>query len=140
MAVMTAVCSNGGANMTINEKKSAILAELRSQVSDIVADLMKEHQGMAEYEKVRDNYHELAAQNITPWDDLTWDIDELEEELSDTPFNPDPETGWAGAEHDYIFQKLADKQEDAEEWADVFEHTFEDFWGRLEEAIYGEEG
>lgn len=125
--------------MTIAEKKSAILAELRSQVSDIVADLTKEHQGIADYEKIRDTYHELAAQNITPWDDLTWEIDELEEELSDTPFNRDSETGWAGLEYDAIFQKLTDKQEDAEEWADVFERTFEELWCKLDEAIYGEE-
>lgn len=66
------------------------------------------------------------------------EIDELEEELSDTPFNRDSETGWAGPEYDAIFQKLADKQEEAEEWADLFEEMFEEFWERLSEVIYGE--
>lgn len=125
--------------MTIAEKKSAILAELRSQVSDIVADLTKEHQGIADYEKVRDTYHELAAQNITPWDDLMWEINDLEEELSDTPFNRNSETGWAGLEYDAVYQKLEDMREDAEEWADLFERTFEELWCKLDEAIYGEE-
>lgn len=124
--------------MTIAEKKSAILAELRSQVSDIVADLTKEHQGIADYEKIHDRYHELAAQNITPWDDLTWEINELGEELSDTPFNRDSETGWAGPEYDAVYQKLEDMREEAEEWADVFEEMFEEFWERLSEVIYGE--
>ena len=124
--------------MTIAEKKSAILAELRSQVSDIVADLTKEHQGIADYEKIRDTYHELAAQNITPWDDLTCEINELKEELSGTPFNRDSETGWAGPEYDAIYQKLEDMREEAEEWADLFDEMFEEFWERMSEVIYGE--
>lgn len=124
--------------MTIAEKKSAILAELHSQVSDIVADLTKEHQGIADYEKIRDTYHELAAQNITPWDDLTWEINELKEELSDTPFNRDSETGWAGPEYDAIYQKLEDMRGEAEEWADLFDEMFEEFWERMSEVIYGE--
>ena len=119
------------------KKRDAIIAELQYQVGDIVSDLVKEHNGLMDYEKARDYYHEQAAQNIDAWDSLTWDIDELEQELDRTPFDMDPETGCAGPAYDWIFQRLEDAKEDAEDWSLVFDDTFEDFWGGLEDAIYG---
>ena len=113
---------------TLTEKKREVKEELAYQASDICALVVKE----------RDRYHELAAQNIDAWDELTWQINELEEELDDMPCHIDPETGCPDAGYDSVYQKLEDAKADAEEWANTFEEMFEDLWVKLEEAIYGE--
>mgnify|MGYP006927002292 CR=1 FL=1 len=123
---------------TLTEKKREVKEELAYQASDICALVVKEHDGRANYIKERDRYHELAAQNIDAWDELTWQINELEEELDDMPCHIDPETGCPDAGYDSVYQKLEDAKADAEEWANTFEEMFEDLWVKLEEAIYGE--
>lgn len=124
--------------MTMTEKKQAIKAELVYQASDIVADIIKEHDGEKDYQRCLEHYSVFAADNIAAWSDLTWDIDELEEELADTPCNIDPETGTPCAEYEYVYQKLAEVREDAEEWSDTFNEMFEEFWEKLADDIYGE--
>ena len=124
--------------MTIKRKRQAIREELVYQASDICTDIIAERDGRISYEQARDRYHELAAQNIDAWNELTFDISELEEELDDAIHSVDAETGTPDAAYDAIYQKLEDMQEDAEEWADLFEEVFEEFWERMSETIYGE--
>ena len=124
--------------MTIKRKKQAIREELVYQASDICTAIVLERDGRTSYERERDRYHELAAQNIDAWNELTFDISELEEELDDAMYSVDAETGTPDATYDAIYQKLEDMQEDAEEWADLFEEVFEEFWERMSETIYGE--
>ena len=124
--------------MTIKRKRQAIREEFVYQASDICTDIIAERDGRISYEQARDRYHELAAQNIDAWNELTFDISELEEELDDAIHSVDAETGTPDAAYDAIYQKLEDMQEDAEEWADLFEEVFEEFWERMSETIYGE--
>lgn len=124
--------------MTMTEKKQAIREELVYQANDICMDIIAERDGRISYEQARDLYHELAAQNIDAWSELTFDINELEEELDDATYNIDAETGTPDAAYDAVYQKLENMREDAEEWTDLFEETFEGFWERMSETIYGE--
>lgn len=124
--------------MTIEQKKQEIRAELAYQANDICTDIIAERDGRISYEQARDRYHELAAQNIDAWSELTFNINDAEEELDDATYSVDAETGTPDAAYDAVYQKLEDMREDAEEWADLFEATFEQFWERMEETIYGE--
>lgn len=124
--------------MTMIEKKQTIRAELAYQANDICTDIIAEHDGRISYEQARDRYHELAAQNIDEWSELTFDINDAEEELDNATYSVDAETGTPDAAYDAVYQKLEDMREDAEEWADLFEATFEQFWERMSETIYGE--
>ena len=134
--------------MTINkiftskeEKEKAIKTELVYQAKDILSDLALYHKSgdKFDYEGVLDTYHCFAAKNIDAWDSLTWAIDSAEYDLEHTPYNMDMETGCPCAAYDAIYQKLADMREEAEEWANTFEHMFEDFFNKLYELLYGEE-
>lgn len=124
--------------MTIGQKKLAIREELVYQASDICMDIIAERDGRTSYEQARDRYHELAAQNIDAWSELTFDINELEEELDDATYSVDAETGTPDAAYDAVYQKLEDMREEADEWADLFDEIFEEFWDRMSETIYGE--
>lgn len=124
--------------MTIEQKKQAIREELVYQASDICMDIIAERDGRTSYEQARDRYGELAEQNIDAWNELTFDISELEEELDDATYSVNAETGTPDATYDAIYQKLEDMREEAEEWADLFDEIFEEFWERMSEVIYGE--
>lgn len=124
--------------MTIKRKKLAIREELAYQASDICTDIIAERDGRISYEQARDRYHELAAQNIDAWSELTFDFSELEEELDDATYSVDAETGTPDAAYDAIYQKLEDMHEEAEEWTDLFDEIFDEFWDRMSETIYGE--
>ena len=124
--------------MTTEQKKQAIREELVDQASDICTAIGLERDGRISYKQARDRYHELAAQNIDAWNELTFDISELEEELDDAMYSVDAETGTPDAAYDAIYQKLEDMREEAEEWADLFDEIFEEFWDRMSETIYGE--
>lgn len=123
------------------DKQKAIKAELAEQADDIVKYVKQYHmQGNKfDYDGMLDKYHEYAASNIDAWDSLTWAIDSAEYDLEHTPYNMDMETGCPCAEYDAIYQKLADMREEAEEWADTFEHMLEDFFYKLHDLLYGEE-
>ena len=123
------------------DKEKAIKIELAEQADDIVKYVKQYHmQGNKfDYEHVLDEYHCYAAKNIDAWDSLTWAIDSAEYDLEHTPYNMDMETGCPCAKYDAIYQKLADMREEAEEWANTFEHMFEDFFNKLYELLYGEE-
>lgn len=134
--------------MTINtiftskeDMQKAIKAELVYQAKDILSDLAQYHKlgDKFDYERTLETYHCLAAKNIDQWDDLTWAIDNAEYDLEHTNYNMDMETGCPCAEYDAIYQKLGDMQDEAEEWADTFEHMFEDFFYKLYDLLYGEE-
>ena len=124
--------------MTMEQKKQAIREELVYQASDICTSIVLERDGRISYKCERDSYHELAAQNIDAWSELTFDISKLEEELDDATYSVDTETGTPDAAYDAIYQKLEDMHEEAEEWADLFDEIFEEFWDRMSEVIYGE--
>lgn len=124
--------------MTIKRKKQEIREELVYQANDICMDIVLERDGRTTYERERDRYHRLAAQNIGAWNELTLDIIELGEELDDATYSVDAETGTPDAAYDAIYQKLEDMREEADEWADLFEEVFEEFWERMSEVIYGE--
>lgn len=124
--------------MTIKRKKQAIREELIYQASDICTDIRAEQDGRISYEQARDRYHDLAAQNIDAWSELTFNYSELEEELDDATYSVDAETGAPDAAYDAIYQKLEDMREEAEEWTDLFDEIFEEFWDRMSETIYGE--
>ena len=123
------------------DKEKAIKIELAEQADGILTYVKQYHmQGNKfDYEHVLDEYHCYAAKNIDAWDSLTWAIDSAEYDLEHTPYNMDMETGCPCAAYDAIYQKLADMQEEAEEWANTFEHMFEDFFNKLYELLYGEE-
>lgn len=123
------------------DKEKAIKTELAEQAQDLVGYVKQYHmQGNKfDYEGVLDTYHCFAAKNIDAWDSLTWAIDNAEYDLEHTPYNMDMETGCSCAAYDAIYQKLADMREEAEEWANTFEHMFEDFFNKLYELLYGEE-
>ena len=124
--------------MTVKRKKQAIREELVYQASDICTAIVLERDGRISYKQARDSYHELAAQNIDAWSELTCDISDTEEELDDATYSVDTETGTPDAAYDAIYQKLEDMREEAEEWADLFDEIFEEFWERMSEVIYGE--
>lgn len=124
--------------MTIKRKKQAIREELVYQASDICTDIRAEQDGRISYEQARNRYHELAEQNIDAWNELMFDISDAEEELNDATHSVDAETGTPDAAYDVIYQKLEDMREEAEEWTDLFDEIFEEFWDRMSEAIYGE--
>lgn len=133
--------------MTINkiftskeDMQKAIKAELVYQAKDILSDLAQYHMlgDKFDYDRALETYHCYAAKNIDQWDNLTWAIDSAEYDLEHTDYNMDMETGCPCAEYDAIYQKLADMQDEAEEWANTFEHMFEDFFYKLYDLLYGE--
>lgn len=123
------------------DKEKAIKTELVYQAKDILSDLAQYNMlgDKFDYEHTLDTYHCLAAKNIDAWDNLTWAINSAEYDLEHTPYNMDMETGCPCAEYDAIYQKLVDMREEAEEWADTFEHMFDDFFNKLYDLLYGEE-
>lgn len=123
------------------DKEKAIKAELVYQAQDIVGYVKQYHmQGdKFDYDGMLDTYHCLAAKNIDAWDSLTWAIDSAEYDLEHIDYRPDAEAGNPCVEWEAAYQKLEDLREEAEEWADIFEHMFEDFFSDLNNLLYGEE-
>lgn len=123
------------------DKQKAIKEELAEQADDIVKYVKQYHmQGNKfDYEHVLDEYHCYAAKNIPQWDNLTWAIDSAEYDLEHTDYNMDMETGNPCAEYEAAYEKLTNLQDEAEEWAETFEHMFEDFFFKLNDLLYGEE-
>lgn len=133
--------------MTINKiftskekKEKAIKIELAEQADDIVKYVKQYHmQGNKfDYEHVLDEYHCYAAKNIDQWDNLTWAIDSAEYDLEHTDYNMDMEAGNPCVAYEAAYEKLTDLQDEAEEWAETFEHMFEDFFFKLNDLLYGE--
>lgn len=123
------------------DKQKAIKIELAEQADDIIKYVKQYHmQGNKfDYEHVLDEYHCYAAKNIPQWDNLTWAIDSAEYDLEHTDYNMDMETGNPCAEYEAAYEKLTNLQDEAEEWAETFEHMFEDFFFKLNDLLYGEE-
>lgn len=123
------------------DKQKAIKIELAEQADDIVKYVRQYHMlgDKFDYEHTLETYGCLAEKNIDAWDNLTWAINSAEYDLDHIDYNMDMETGCPCAEYDAIYQKLADMREEAEEWADTFEHMFEDFFNKLHDLLYGEE-
>lgn len=123
------------------DKEKAIKIELAEQADDIVKYVKQYHmQGNKfDYEHVLDEYHCYAAKNIPQWDNLTWAIDSTEYDLEHTDYRPDAEAGNPCVEWEAAYEKLTDLQDEAEEWAETFEHMFEDFFYKLHDLLYGEE-
>lgn len=123
-------------------KQQKIKEELVYQAKDIFSNVIDEHEHKCgcKYSTCLDKYHEMAAKNIDEWDALTWSINSVEYDLEHTDYRPDAEAGNPCPEWEALYQKLEDLREEAEEWALTFEEMFEDFWVKLEEAVYGEEG
>lgn len=123
------------------DKEKAIKIELAEQADDIVKYVKQYHmQGNKfDYEHVLDEYHCYAAKNIPQWDNLTWTIDSAEYDLEHTDYRPDAEAGNPCVEWEAAYEKLTDLQDEAEEWAETFEHMFEDFFYKLHDLLYGEE-
>ena len=123
------------------DKEKAIKAELVYQAQDIVGYVKQYHmQGNKfDYEHVLDEYHCYAAKNIPQWDNLTWAIDSAEYDLEHTDYRPDAEAGNPCVEWEAAYEKLTDLQNEAEEWAEIFERMFEDFFFKLNDLLYGEE-
>lgn len=123
------------------DKEKAIKAELAEQADDIVKYVKQYHmQGNKfDYEHILDEYHCYAAKNIGAWDNLTRAIDSAEYDLEHTDYNMDMETGNPCVAYEAAYEKLTNLQDEAEEWADTFEHMFEDFFFNLHDLLYGEE-
>lgn len=123
------------------DKQKSIKEELAEQADDIVKYVKQYHmQGNKfDYEHVLDEYHCYAAKNIPQWDNLTWAIDSAEYDLEHTNYRPDAEAGNPCVEWEAAYEKLTDLQDEAEEWAETFEHMFEDFFYKLHDLLYGEE-
>lgn len=121
-------------------KEKAIKAELAEQAQDLVAYVKQYHMlgNSFDYEAMRDKYHGYAAKNIDEWDALTWSIDSAEYDLEHTDYNMDMETGNPCAEWEAAHERVADLQDEAEDWADTFEHMLEDFFFQLHDLLYGE--
>lgn len=127
-------------NTTEEAKSKAIKAELAEQAQDLVAYVKQYHMlgDSFDYDTMRDKYHEYAAKNINEWDALTWAIDSAEYDLEHIDYKPDAEAGNPCAEWEAAYEKLTDLQDEAEEWADTFEHMLEDFFFKLYDLLYGE--
>lgn len=123
------------------DKQKAIKIELAEQADDIVKYVKQYHmQGNSfNYDGMLDKYHEYAAKNIPQWDNLTWAIHSAEYDLEHTDYNMDIEAGNPCVAYEAAYEKLTDLQDEAEEWADIFEHMLEDFFNKLYELLYGEE-
>lgn len=123
------------------DKEKAIKIELAEQADDIVKYVKQYHmQGNKfDYGHVLDTYQSFAEKNIDAWDSLTWAINSAEYDLDHTDYNMDMETGNPCVAYEAAYQKLTDLQDEAEEWADTYEHMFEDFFGKLYDLLYGEE-
>lgn len=123
------------------DKEKAIKVELAEQADGILKYVKQYHmQGNKfDYEHVLDEYHCYAAKNIDAWDNLTWAIDSAEYDLEHTDYNMDMETGNPCVTYEAAYEKLTDLQDEAEEWANTFEHMFEDFFFNLHDLLYGEE-
>lgn len=123
------------------DKQKAIKAELAEQADGILTYVKQYHmQGNSfDYDGMLDKYHEYAAKNIDAWDSLTWAIDSAEYDLEHTDYRPDAEAGNPCVEWEAAYEKLTDLQDEAEEWAETFEHMFEDFFYKLHDLLYGEE-
>ncbi len=123
------------------DKEKAIKEELVYQADDIVKYVKQYHmQGNKfDYGHVLDTYQCLAENNIDAWDSLTWAINSAEYDLDHIDYNMDMETGNPCVAYEAAYQKLTDLQDEAEEWADTFEHMFEDFFSKLYDLLYGEE-
>lgn len=122
------------------DKEKAIKEELAGQAQDLIAYVKQYHMlGTSfDYNGMLDKYHEYAAKNIDAWDNLTWAIHSAEYDLEHTDYNMDMETGNPCAEYEATYEKLTDLQNEAEEWADIFEHMLEDFFYKLHDLLYGE--
>ena len=123
------------------DKEKAIKIELVEQADSILTYVKQYHmQGNKfDYDHVLDTYHCYAAKNIDAWDNLTWAINSAEYDLDHIDYNMDMETGNPCAAYEAAYQKLTDLQDEAEEWADTFEHMLEDFFNKLYDLLYGEE-
>lgn len=123
------------------DKQKAIKEELAEQADGILTYVKQYHmQGNKfDYGRVLEEYHCYAAKNIQQWDNLTWAISSAEYDLEHTDYRPDAEAGNPCPEWEALYQKLEDLREEAEEWADIFEHMFEDFFSDLNDLLYGEE-
>lgn len=123
------------------DKQKAIKIELAEQSQDLIAYVKQYHMlgSSFDYDGMLDKYHEYAAKNIPQWDNLTWAIDSAEYDLEHTDYNMDMETGNPCAAYEAAYEKLTDLQDEAEEWADIFEHMLEDFFYKLHDLLYGEE-
>lgn len=123
------------------DKQKAIKAELAEQAQDLIGYVKQYHmQGNSfDYDGMRDKYHEYAGKNIDAWDSLTWAIDSAEYDLEHIDYRPDAEAGNPCVEWEAAYEKLTDLQDEAEEWADIFEHMLEDFFYKLYDLLYGEE-
>ena len=123
------------------DKEKAIKIELAEQADDIVKYVKQYHmQGNKfDYGHVLDTYQSFAEKNIDAWDSLTWAINSAEYDLEHTDYNMDMETGNPCVAYEAAYQKLTDLQDEADEWADTYEHMFEDFFGKLYDLLYGEE-
>lgn len=123
------------------DKEKAIKEELVYQANDILTYVKQYHmQGNKfDYGHVLDTYHCYAAKNIDAWDSLTWTLSSVEYDLDHTDYDMDMETGNPCAAYEATYQKLTDLQDEADEWAEIFEHMFEDFFNKLYDLLYGEE-
>ena len=123
------------------DKQKAIKRELVEQADDILTYVKRYHRlgNKFDYGRVLDEYHCYAAKNIPQWDNLTWAINSAEYDLEHTDYNMDMETGNPCVAYEAAYQKLTDLQDEADEWAEIFEHMFEDFFGNLYDLLYGEE-
>lgn len=119
------------------DKQKAIKEELAEQADGILTYVKQYHmQGNSfDYDGMLDKYHEYAAKNIQQWDTLTWAIHSAEYDLEHTDYNMDMEAGNPCV----AYEKLTDLQDEVEEWAETFEHMFEDFFYKLHDLLYGEE-
>lgn len=124
------------------DKQKAIKTELAEQAQDLIAYVKQYHMlgSSFDYDGMLDKYHEYAAKNIDTWDNLTWAIESAEYDLDHIDYRPDAEAGNPCVEWEAAYEKLTDLQDEAEEWADTFEHMFEDFFFNLHDLLYGEEG
>ena len=123
------------------DKEKAIKIELVEQADGILTYVKQYHmQGNKfDYGHVLDTYQSFAENNIDTWNSLTWAIDSAEYDLDHIDYNMDMETGNPCAAYEAAYQKLTDLQDEADEWAEIFEHMFEDFFNKLYDLLYGEE-
>lgn len=123
------------------DKQKAIKIELAEQADGILTYVKQYHMlgNSFDYDDMLDKYHEYAAKNIDAWDSLTWAIDSAEYDLEHIDYRPDAEAGNSCVEWEAAYEKLTDLQDEAEEWADIFEHMLEDFFYKLHDLLYGEE-
>lgn len=128
--------------MTTKSKQAIIRNTLLERAESIITEVKRCHilGNSYDWERTYERAYCNDAEAINAWQDLLLEIELTECELENTPRHIDWETGYPTGRYDVLSEYLADLQDDAEEWASLYEAEYNKLWDALEMALYPEEG